>query len=103
MKQMVKKKEIKTFEDIKHTDEYGNEYWTARELQTALDYSQWRRFEETINRAKKTCENSNYDVLDHFANVGKMVKTGDSIRKINDYNLSRYACYLIMTHMINYQ
>ena len=83
------------FENLKHIDEKGLEYWYARELQKIFDYSQWRRFEETINRAMTTCINSKYNVYDHFANIGKMVKTGDSYRKIKDYKLSRYACYLI--------
>ena len=86
----------KTFDDIKHIDEFGNEYWLARELQVILEYVQWRRFEDTINRAKKACLNNNCNVVDHFVEVGKMVKTGDSTRKIKDYKLSRYACYLIV-------
>ena len=91
-----KKYKDKIFEDIKHIDEYGNEYWYARELQQVLEYSQWRRFDNVINRAKEACKSSNYVVSDHFANVGKKVKTGDSIRNIKDYKLSRYACYLIV-------
>ena len=83
------------FENIKHIDENGNEYWEARELMKVLEYKQWRRFENVINKAKETCKNSNYTALDHFANVGKMVKTGDSYRNIKNYKLSRYACYLI--------
>ena len=82
------------FESIKHTDN-KEEYWNARELMKVLDYKQWRRFENVINKAIETCKNSNCNYLDHFANVGKMVKTGDSFRKIEDYKLSRYACYLI--------
>ena len=84
------------FENIKHIDEFGNEYWEARELMKTLEYSQWRRFNEVIEKAKIACNNSDNDLLYHFANVGKMVKTGDSIRKIKDYHLSRYACYLII-------
>ena len=83
------------FEDIKHIDEVGNEYWEARELQEVLGYSQWRRFNDVIEKAKNACINSNNCALDHFANVGKMVKTGDSVRIIGNYKLSRYACYLI--------
>lgn len=83
------------FEDIKHIDEEGLEYWSARELQKVLEYTQWRRFESTIKKAMTACENSKNNINDHFARVGKMVKTGDSNRKINDYKLSRYACYLI--------
>ena len=63
-----------TFEGIKHIDENDNEYWFARELQVALEYKQWRRFEAVINRAKTSCENSNINVNYHFANIGKMVK-----------------------------
>ena len=85
----------KIFEEIKHIDENGREYWVARELQQALDYSQWRRFENVIDKAKETCINSNNNVSDHFVNVGKMVNAGVSIKEITDYKLSRYACYLI--------
>ncbi len=58
-----------TFESIRHINEYGQEFWYARELQTALEYSQWRRFEETIERAKIACESSGFAVSDHFANL----------------------------------
>lgn len=85
----------KNFEEIKHIDENGREYWFARELQTILEYSQWRRFENVIDKAKETCINSNNNVSDHFVNVGKMVNAGVSIKEITDYKLSRYACYLI--------
>ena len=83
------------FEGIKHVDENGAEYWEARELQKALEYKEWRKFNGVINKAIKTCDNSNINVLDHFVGADKMVKTGDSIRKIKDFKLSRYACYLI--------
>ena len=84
------------FEDIKHLDEQGNEYWTARELMPVLEYTQWRRFNETIEKAKKACASSNNAVSDHFADVGKMVALGSGAeRKIEDFHLSRYACYLI--------
>ena len=84
------------FESIKHINEYGQEYWLARELQSALEYNQWRRFESSIIKAKKACENSGNAVSDHFADVGKKVTLGSgSEREIVDYQLSRYACYLI--------
>ena len=84
-------------EAIKHIDEFGNEYWLARELQVVLEYSQWRRFNETISKAKITCLNSGYSVTDHFANVGKMIKLAKgATRNVIDYKLSRYACYIIV-------
>ena len=86
----------KLFEDIKHMDENGKEYWLARELQNILDYSQWRRFKNTIDKAKLACERSNNNVYDHFADVGKMVSIGSNTkRETKDYKLTRYACYLI--------
>lgn len=87
----------KLFEDIKHIDEYGNEYWEARELQKVLGYTQWRRLEEVIKKAMIACLNSEYIVEHQFANVGKLIihaKGGKRI--IQDYKLTRYACYLIM-------
>jgi len=84
------------FESIKHIDEYGNEYWEARELQIALGYKEWRKFENVIIKAKEACKNSNINILDHFVDVDKMVEIGlKTSRKIQDYKLSRYACYLI--------
>ena len=95
-KNEIKKYTEKLFEDIKHTDEFGNEYWFARELQQVLEYTQWRRFENVINKAKTTCKNSNININDHFADVGKMVEIGSNTkRETKDYKLSRYACYLI--------
>ncbi len=86
----------KTFEDIKHIDEFNNEYWYARELQLVLEYKQWRRFEQAIERAKKACENSDINVSVHFANIGKLSRRANNAEvMINDYKLSRYACYLI--------
>ena len=60
------------FENIKHVDEYENEYWYARELQKVLEYTQWRRFENVIKKAKIACENSKINSIEHFANVGKL-------------------------------
>lgn len=83
------------FESIKHVDEQG-EHWFARELMPLLDYTQWRNFEQVIDKAKKACKNSNQKVLDHFADVSKMVVIGsDAERPIDDVKLTRYACYLI--------
>lgn len=86
-----------TFESIKHINENGQEFWFARELQSVLEYVQWRRFSEVIERAKIACKNSGIEVSDHFAEVGKMVDIGSGAeRKISDIQLSRYACYLIV-------
>ena len=84
------------FENVKHIDEYGNEYWYARELKNILDYKEWRKFEGVIEKAKEACINSEYNIEDHFVGVDKMVKIGSKTeRKIKDYKLSRYACYII--------
>jgi len=92
----IKEYTEKVFEDIKHIDEFGSEYWLARELQHVLDYSQWRRFESVVDKAKITCKNSDLNVNEQFANVGKLSKrSNNAIVEITDYKLSRYACYLI--------
>ena len=96
MKNDLEKYNETIFESIKHTDEYGNEYWYARELQKVLEYSKWENFEKIINKAKCSCISSNYKLQDHFPDVRKMVSIGSKTqRELNDYKLSRYACYLI--------
>ena len=85
------------FESIKHVNEYGQEFWYARELQVALEYSKWQNFVNVINRAMESCKNSGMNTSDHFAEVSKMVEIGsDTTREIVDIQLSRYACYLIV-------
>ena len=92
----IKEYTEKMFEDIKHIDENGNEYWYARELQKILKYKEWRKFEGVINKAKKACENSNINVLEQFVGTDKLSKrANNTIVKISDYKLTRYACYLI--------
>ena len=89
-------KENQTFESIKHIDENGIEYWYARELMKILEYKQWRRFENVIDKAKQACENSDISAFEHFANVGKLSRRANNAEvEINDYKLTRYACYLI--------
>ena len=84
------------FESIKHVGEDGNEYWYARELQKVLEYKRWDKFYNVIESAQVACSISNNNVLDHFSQVGKMIYLGKGgQRKISDYILSRYACYLI--------
>ena len=93
---MAENNNITTFEQMKHTDEWGNEFWYARELMKILEYSQWRRFESVIDKAKQSCENSGNSEFEHFADVGKTIKMPKGAEKtILDYKLSRYACYLI--------
>lgn len=85
-----------SFEALKRTNEHAAEYWSARDLQPQLGYAQWRRFDEAIKRAIVSCEQSGNNPQNHFANVGKMVELGSgSEREIEDYQLSRFACYLI--------
>ncbi len=87
---------ITIFESIKHVGEDGNEYWYARELQKVLEYKRWDKFYNVIESAQVACSISNNNVLDHFSQVGKMIHLGKGgQRKISDYKLSRYACYLI--------
>lgn len=85
------------FESIKHINEYGQEFWHARELQEALEYKRWDKFLNVIDKAKEACENSQNTVSDHFSHVGKMINIAKGAqREVDDYELSRYACYLIV-------
>lgn len=85
-----------SFEETKKINEHGAEFWSARDLQPLLGYSQWRRFEDAIKRAVASCEKSGNIPKNHFADAGKMVDLGSgSVRNVDDYHLSRFACYLI--------
>jgi len=89
--------EYKRFEDIKIVRPDGSEYWLARELAPVLEYVQWRNFTKVMDRAMIACQNSGFNVNDHFAEVSKMVGIGSGTkRQVIDYELSRYACYLIV-------
>ena len=84
------------FENIKHIDNDGNEYWLGRELMIALKYTKWENFKKVIDKAITTCKSSNYIVSEHFPDARKVLKVGNNAKMIiNDYKLSRYACYLI--------
>lgn len=90
----------KDFEGIKKINKQGVEYWEARELMPLLGYAEWRKFAGVIKKAMNACEASEQDVKDHFVGAAKMIKIAkntlkEAIRKIEDYHLSRYACYLI--------
>ena len=84
------------FESIKKIDDFGNEYWSARELQVILEYAKWEKFLNVINKAITACLNSNNQVSDNFPHAGKIVKTGVSEKNVLDFHLSRYASYLIV-------
>jgi len=88
--------EYKSFEAIKHLSEDGDEYWYARELAAVLEYVQWRNFAKVLERAILACKNSGYEILDHFAEVSKIVEAGATTKPIIDFKLTRYACYLIV-------
>ena len=84
------------FEDIKHIDEYGNEYWFARDLQKVLEYKDWRNFLKVLDKAKEACCNARFNVDEQLVEVNKLSKrNNNAIVNIQDYKLSRYICYLI--------
>ena len=89
-------KNNQSFEDIKHIDENGVEFWYARELMKILEYNKWENFEKVINKAKDACKNSGISVFEHFPDVRKLSKRANNAEiEIKDYKLTRYACYLI--------
>ncbi len=85
------------FEKIKRLSEDGYEFWSARDLSALLEYSEYRKFKNVIEKAEESCKNITEDVLDHFAHMGDMVEIGSGAkREIEDVRLSRFACYLII-------
>ena len=103
--------ELKSFEEIKQLNEYGIEYWSARDLQKPLGYEKWENFSKVIDKAMLACDVAGFEIKDHFPCIKKMVEMPSKSRKneqeigfpdirktkkIIDYNLSRYACYLIV-------
>jgi len=89
------------FEEIKHINEYWNEFWRAREFYKILEYSEYGKFIPVINKAKEACKNSKQSVEEHFAHVSEPQKSRNqyweiSWQVIDDIYLSRYACYLII-------
>ena len=86
----------KTFEQLKQCNEHDAEFWSARDLQGVLGYSQWRRFDDAIKRAMESCEASGNKAAHHFAGVGKPIPGGKgAIQIVDDFQLSRFACHLI--------
>ena len=85
-----------SFEDLKKHNEHGAEYWSARELQPLLGYSQWGRFKDAVKRAITSCTKSGNEPNYHFAGAGKPIKGGKgAIQIVEDYHLSSFACYLV--------
>ena len=97
MKKIEDKYTNNIFENIKHIDEYGNEYWYARELSKVLEYKDWRNFLKVLNKAKDACKNSGFDIDEQLVEVNKLSKrNNNAIANIQGYKLSRYICYLIV-------
>ena len=97
MKKITDKYTNNTFENIKHIDDYGNEFWFARELQKVLEYKDWRNFQKVIDKAVLSANNSFSSEEDWVVEVNKPIKTGKGKEEvIKDYKLSRYICYLIV-------
>ena len=93
----IKEYTEKMFEEIKHIDEYGNEYWYARELSKVLEYRDWRNFLKVLKKAKEACENSGIDVDVQLVEVNKLSKrNNNAVAIIQDFKLTRYMCYLIV-------
>ena len=96
MKDGIIEQLIASFEDAAKSDEDGNEFWTGRDLQRLLGYTEWRNFLNTVEKAKTACEGSGQPVSDHFVDANKLVEIGSlAERAVEDLYLSRYACYLI--------
>ena len=93
----IKEYTEKMFEEIKHIDEYGNEYWYARELSKVLEYRDWRNFLKVLKKAKEACENSGIDADAQLVEVNKLSKrNNNAVASIQDFKLTRYMCYLIV-------
>ena len=97
MKKIGDKYTNNIFDSIKHIDEYGNEYWYARELSKVLEYRDWRNFLKVLNKSKKACKNSGFNIDEQLVEVNKLSKrNNNAVANIQDYKLSRYICYLIV-------
>ena len=92
----LKAREYKHFEDIKQIRADATEFWSVRELAPALEYTKWEIFQNVIKRAMIACENSGHSVEDDFPEVRKIVDAGITSKPVKDYELTRYACYLIV-------
>lgn len=89
--------DLSIFEQIKQTDEYGNEFWGARQLAKVLEYNDFRNFQSVINKAKEACLNSGQLVDDHIVEFNEEITHGKGAKQVYpSFKLSRYACYLIV-------
>jgi DNA-damage-inducible protein D len=97
MAKEIIKTALTVFEQIKHTDNNGNEFWSARDLSKVLEYSEYRHFIPVVDRAKEACENSGQLISHHFEDILEMIEIGKTAkREVESVKLSRYACYLIV-------
>ena len=97
MAKEIAKQAMSVFEQIRQTDEHGNEFWAARQLAKYLEYTDFRNFLSVIEKAKEACKNSGQKVENHLVEFNEMVSIGSGAeREMNSYKLSRYACYLIV-------
>lgn len=97
MAKALSKQSLNLFEQIKQIDEHGNEYWMARQLAKALEYTDFRNFSSVIAKAIEACKNSGQDVENHIVEFNEMVAIGSgAARELQSYKLSRYACYLVV-------
>lgn len=93
----IEKSHHKTFENLKQTNEVGQEFWWARQLGKVLEYAEYRNFLPVIEKAKTACKNSGHAIDDHFVELHEMIELGKGgVREMESYALSRYACYLIV-------
>ena len=93
----LQKEEYKSFEEIKKIGEDGREYWSARDLSKVLQYTEWRNFNKVLERARLACQNSGQEEKYHFVELNKTIKMPkNAVKEVIDYELSRYACYLIV-------
>ena len=97
MQEIENKNTNSIFENIKHIDEYDNEFWYARELQKVLEYKDWRNFQKVIDKAKESCKNSKFNLDEQLVEVNKLSKrNNNAVANIQDYKLTIYICYLIV-------
>ena len=97
MTKEILQRDLSIFEQIKQTDEYGNEFWGARQLAKVLEYTDFRNFLSVINKAKEACKNSDQPIGNHLVDFNEMVPIGSgAVRQMESVKLSRYACYLIV-------